>query len=175
MADFALWGEAISQAMGNKPLEFINAYYENIGRQNIEAIESHSLGHAIARYFQEDDSQKELNKLKGSPMEVLEVLEGFAEQHRINTNHKLWPKSPNVLSRRLNQIRSNLLEGLGIEVAIGRITTNKNGTKVNTSYINMRKISPVCPISPAGQNHEGNLQKATGDISECWRYYISSG
>jgi hypothetical protein len=41
MADFALWGEAISQDMGYDPLEFINAYYENIGRQNIEAVESH--------------------------------------------------------------------------------------------------------------------------------------
>jgi hypothetical protein len=29
-------------------------------------------------------------------------------------------KVPNVLSRRLNQIRSNLLEGLGIEVTIIR-------------------------------------------------------
>jgi hypothetical protein len=45
MADFALWGEAISQAMGYDPLEFLNAYYENIGRQNIEAIESLHLHH----------------------------------------------------------------------------------------------------------------------------------
>jgi hypothetical protein len=38
-ADFALWSEAISQAMGYKPLVFVNVYYENIGRQNIEAID----------------------------------------------------------------------------------------------------------------------------------------
>ena len=50
MADFALWGEAISQAMGNKPLVFLNAYYENIGRQNIEAIEANPLGQAIAKF-----------------------------------------------------------------------------------------------------------------------------
>jgi hypothetical protein len=49
MADFALWGEAISQAMGYKPLVFLNAYYENIGRQNIEAIEANPLGQAIAK------------------------------------------------------------------------------------------------------------------------------
>lgn len=39
MADFAVWDEAIARAMGYKPMELINAYNENIGRQNVEAIE----------------------------------------------------------------------------------------------------------------------------------------
>jgi hypothetical protein len=125
MADFALWGEAISQAMGHDPLEFLNAYYENIGRQNIEAIESHSIAHAIAKYFEEGEDQSS-KVLKGSPLEILEVLKIFALEHKISTDSKLWPKSPNALSRRLNQIRSNLLEGLGIEVTISRTTTTTN-------------------------------------------------
>jgi hypothetical protein len=29
---------------------FLNAYYENIGRQNIEAIEANPLGQAIAKF-----------------------------------------------------------------------------------------------------------------------------
>jgi hypothetical protein len=112
MADFALWGEAISRAMGNTPLEFINAYYENIGRQNIEAVESHPLGQAIAKYFERQvDNDNDFKALEGSPAEILEILEVFAEQCKIDIQHKLWPKSPNVLNRRLNQIRSNLLEG----------------------------------------------------------------
>jgi hypothetical protein len=170
MADFALWGEAISQAMGNNPLEFINAYYENIGRQNIEAVEAHPLAQAIAKYIErqmDSDNDHDLKALEGSPMEILEILEIFAqEQCKINIHHKLWPKSPNALSRRLNQIRSNLLEGLGIEVTISRVTTSKNGEgKSNTSYLKIRKIPPVSPIPPAEQNHEGNYQKTAGDIS----------
>ncbi len=38
MADFAVWGEAIARAMNYKPMEFIEAYNRNIGRQNIEVI-----------------------------------------------------------------------------------------------------------------------------------------
>ena len=49
MADFALWGESIARVMGYKPLEFINAYYENIGKQNIEVIDSNPLGQTIAK------------------------------------------------------------------------------------------------------------------------------
>jgi hypothetical protein len=166
MADFAVWGEAISRAMGNNPLEFINAYYENIGRQNIEAVEAHPLGQAIAKYFEiQMDNDDEFKALEGSPMEILETLEVFAEQCKIDIHHKLWPKSPNVLSRRLNQIRSNLLEGLGIEVIISRVTTSRNGEgKANTSYLKIRKIPPVSPIPPAEKNHEGNYRKTAGDI-----------
>ena len=73
------------------------------------------------------------------------------------------------------QIRSDLLEGLGIEVTISRLTTDRNGSKANTSYLKIGKIPPVSPIPPAEQNHEGTCQKSTGDISEYWRYDISSG
>ncbi|MFL6378716.1 MAG: bifunctional DNA primase/polymerase, partial [Nitrososphaeraceae archaeon] len=161
MADFALWGEAISQAMGYDPLEFLNAYYENIGRQNIEAIESHPLAHAIAKYFEEQGDEVSGKELCGSPMEVLEVLEAFAQEHKISTDNKQWPKSPSALSRRLNQIRSNLLEGLGIEVTISR--QNKN--KANTAYIEIRKIPPMSPMPPVNEVHEGNNSKTAGDIS----------
>lgn len=49
LGDFAEWGEAISRVMRYQPLEFINAYYDNIGRQNIEVIEAHPLGLAIVK------------------------------------------------------------------------------------------------------------------------------
>ena len=50
MADFAIWGEAIARALGHKELEFIKIYYDNIGKQNVEAIENNALGQAIARF-----------------------------------------------------------------------------------------------------------------------------
>jgi hypothetical protein len=73
-------------------------------------------------------------------------------------------KVPNVL-RRLNQIRSNLLEGLGIEVTISRITTGGNRSKANTSYVKIRKIPPAPPIPPVSENHEGDQAKNAGGIS----------
>jgi hypothetical protein len=69
------------------------------------------------------------------------------------------------LSRRLNQIRSNLLEGLGIDVTISRAPTNGKKNKVNTSYIKICKMPPKPPIPPIEQNHEGNSPKADGGIS----------
>jgi hypothetical protein len=114
-------------------------------------------------YVREDENKGGV--LKGSPLEVLEVLEEFAQDHKVSTDSKLWPKSANSLSRRLNQISSNLLEGLEIEVTISRTTTTEDENKVNTATIEIRKISPVSPISPVKENHEGNYDKTTGDTS----------
>jgi hypothetical protein len=116
-------------------------------------------------YDENERGEQSLKVLEGSPMEVLEALEAFAQEYKINTDNKQWPKSPSVLSRRLNQIRSNLLEGLGIEVTISRTTTGKNKSKVNTSNIEIRKIPPMSPMPPVTQNHEGNNSKTAGDIS----------
>jgi len=38
MADFAIWGEAISRALGYKENEFLKTYYNNIEFQNNEVI-----------------------------------------------------------------------------------------------------------------------------------------
>jgi hypothetical protein len=53
---------------------------------------------------------------------------------------------------------------LGIEVTINRKTTVKNKSKVNTAYIEIRKIPPMSPMPPVTQNHEGNDSKTAGDI-----------
>jgi hypothetical protein len=98
-----------------------------------------------------------------TPAELLRRLEIIAQNHGINTNHRSWPKEVRWLIRRLNQIRSNLLEGLGIDVRITRVTTNVKG-KVNTSSTVIRKITPIPPITPVGRNHEENKEENTGDI-----------
>ena len=53
MADFAIWGEAIARALGYKENEFLKAYYNNIGFQNNEVIESNPLAFAIKKLVEE--------------------------------------------------------------------------------------------------------------------------
>src|SRR5215207_7165238 len=158
MADSALWGEAIARAMGYKDLEFINAYYDNIGKQNIEAIENHPLGQVIAKFYEEEIEGKS-NLWEGQPIELLEQLELTAQTHKINTNHKSWPKEVRWLTRRLNQIRSNLLEGLGIDITIDRVTSGEDQKKKNTSLIKIRKMTPLTPLTPPVHNYAQIVRK----------------
>jgi hypothetical protein len=142
MADFAIWGEAIARAIGYTENEFINTYYDNIGRQNLEAIEAHPLGHAVAKFCEDESNDQGRIEWEGSPSDLSDKLRAVAEQYKININQKLWPHSPSILVRRLNTIRANLLEGLGISVTVYRLTS---GNKKNTSMIRIVKMPPLAP------------------------------
>lgn len=154
MADFALWGEAIARSMGYEPLEFMKAYYNNIGKQNMETIESHPIALAITKLVDYDNKS-----WISTPKKLLDSLNEVAEIHSIDTL-KLWPKSVNSLARRINVIKSNLLEGLDIDIKIERLT---KGTRPNTSIIKIHKITPIYPISPAEQIPISNMDKFMGN------------
>jgi hypothetical protein len=159
MADFALWGEAISQAMGYEPYEFLRIYFENIGKQNVEAIEAHPLAQAITKFVYEygNDNPDKSVEYAGQTKELLNKLNEIAIQYAIETDSSLWPKSISVLSRRLKEIKSNLLEGYGIDVIVGR------DAKTNTSMVTIRKMSPVHPVAPDIADGTSNMQDFIGD------------
>jgi Bifunctional DNA primase/polymerase, N-terminal len=166
MADFAVWGEAIARAMGYKPMEFINAYNENIGRQNIEAIESNPLAQAVDKFVDSWYKEGQVLFWEGSTKEALEQLNKIAQAYKIDTIGKAWPKAANSLTRRLRPILSNLREGIGINIVISRQTTGGSDSKnkKNTSTIRIEKISPLSPLSPPAQNHAQNQGKSSGGI-----------
>jgi len=155
MADFALWGEAIARAMGYKPLEFINVYYENIGKQNIEAIEANPLGQAIVKLCEElevgkNDANEGYEEWYGSTSECLKILNAIATKYKINTNSKSWPSAANWLTRSLNKIRSNLLEGLKTEIVVRRLTKDEGEYKKNTT-IRIREIPSLPSLHSLNQ------------------------
>lgn len=123
MADFAIWGEAISRAMGYPDMKFIDAYYNNIGRQNIEAVELDPLGQAISLFEKEWYDEERPTCWQGLTSALLDILERIASQNHIRTDVDSWPRSADALTKRLRIISSNLREGLGTNISIGKIRT----------------------------------------------------
>jgi hypothetical protein len=163
MADFAIWGEAIARAMGYKELEFISVYYDNIGKQNVEAVENNPLGQAIAKLIESFFDKDKPSSWQASLSKALNVLNTIALENNINTGSKMWPKAENSLSKRLKPLLSNLREGLGFEIEIVRITSGNQKTKGRRSLRVWKKPSPLSPSSP-DQFHEG-IQGKNGDSS----------
>jgi len=97
-----------------------------------------------------------------SPQAFIKYLKEFADKNNIDSSK--FPKGPQAISRRLNKIKSNLRDGLGIEVIVGRITSGKGNKKqLNTAIIKIRKIPPIPPVSPVSKNDEENEGNNTGD------------
>jgi len=104
MADFAEWGEAIAQAMGYDENVFLKAYFRNIKSQYAEAIEAHLIGQTIVKLMEDKI------EWTGNSTELLNELNKIATDSKINITDKAWPKAPNVLTRRINEIKTNLSE-----------------------------------------------------------------
>jgi DNA polymerase elongation subunit (family B) len=159
MADFTVWGEAIARAMGYRPMDFIEVYYRNIGRQNVEVIESNPLAQAIEKFVQSWYKEGAEACWQSPTSKVLERLNKLAQAYGVDTSNKLWPKAANSLTKRLRPILSNLREGLGINVIISRNTSGKNK---NTSTLRIWKQPPPPPRSQPDQNQAQNEDNIGG-------------
>ncbi|MFZ2226474.1 MAG: hypothetical protein WA064_03390 [Candidatus Moraniibacteriota bacterium] len=108
MADFAKWGCAIAEAIGYTQKQFVEAYEENYGMQNRQAIEENPVASAILMLV---GNRKNWN---GTSRDLLKEIKAIAEKEDLDM--KFFPKSPSALSRKVNEVRSNLLsESVKIE------------------------------------------------------------
>jgi hypothetical protein len=120
LADWAETCELISRCMGYKDNQFIEAFRRNVKLQNEAAIEDSAIAQTIISFMEDKETWQ------GTPTELLGLLEAIAPTISINTkNHKIWPSKPNVLTRRLKYIMSNLKE-FGISVYYADNSTTKN-------------------------------------------------
>jgi hypothetical protein len=123
MADFEEYAEIISRCMGYQENKFLRVYQENIGIQIDEAIAASPLSIAVVEFMKDsyDDNGniiKVNEEWSGTATELSEKLNEIAELQLKISIQKIrnWPKSPNYLSRRLNEVKTNLREkGIIIE------------------------------------------------------------
>jgi hypothetical protein len=122
MTDWEEYAEIISRSIGNTEGEFQRVYQNNIGIQIDEAIAASPLSLAVVelmKVFLKDKINEETGELidpndklewKGTPTKLSEELNNIAIGIlNMNINKiRSWPKSPNYLSRRLNEIKTNL-------------------------------------------------------------------
>ena len=158
MADFAEWGEAIARAMGYNPLEFLTVYFENIGEQKIEIVEADPFADAISKFI-DYDATSWISSLQT----FIKYLNEYAEKNNIDNSK--FPMASQAISNRLRKVKANLLEGLGIEVIVERITSGKGNKKLmNTAIVKIKKRSPVSPVAPVSESEEGESSTLTGDV-----------
>lgn len=127
MADFTTWGYAIAEAAGIGGEAFLDAYLNNQSRANEEAVESNPVAASVIKLM------NDTNRWDGTVTRLLGELNRIAINENINIHSKLWAKEPNVLSRRLKEVKSNL-ELVGIyytikHYGIGKKITITKGTE----------------------------------------------
>jgi hypothetical protein len=100
MADFAECAEIISRCMGNPDGLFMDAYYENIELQTEEILNTSLVASAILKFMED---RKGWN---GSATELLQELDQVVGEKV--SKYRYWPKTASALSRRINEVKTNL-------------------------------------------------------------------
>ena len=157
MADFEIHAEMISRCIGNGVNAFVDAYEANKQLGSGEVLEGSPVAKAII------DLMESRDRWEGSTAELLSELEYVAAKLKINTQkEKLWPKGANVIMRRINAIKTNLMD-VGIQVSSRQHPTKR------TAIIMIEKI-PFEPFEPfdneksCSKNIEGT-EDISNDIS----------
>lgn len=148
MADFARWGYAIGEALGGKGQEFLSEYTANIESQNVEVLNSDVVATLMVAFMQDRA------EWYGRVSDLFIELSAIAPAYGISPLSRDFPSQPNVLSKRLNSIRSNL-EIAGISFESRPKTTGTFISVVNND------ISPLPPyLHTHGDNGDngGNME-----------------
>lgn len=107
MADFALWGCALAEAMGYTKEAFLDAYTKSSESQNDEVLSEH-IEAELLRDFMADKEE-----WTGSASELMEDFRRIAGDMHITESE--LPKGAKALSRKLNTLKTNL-EEVGISM-----------------------------------------------------------
>ena len=147
MADWALWGCAIAEAIGYTKEEFLIAYENNINRQGEMLLNENIVATTLFSFMENKE------EWRGTATELLKQLTPI--DHYFDKQEKYWPKSAGSLSRKLNEL-STYLKQMGLLVAI-----NTTGAE---RYIDIKKIvkNKETPNEPI----QLSLSDDTDDISK---------
>ncbi|MFU1792576.1 hypothetical protein ACM1RC_01785 [Paenibacillus azoreducens] len=102
MADFAKWGYAIAEAMGKPGQLFLRAYNENQQCASQEILHNNPVAAALLKLMEDR------REWESSPTTLYTALQDVCMRNAIRISGRNWPESPNALTRRMNNLRSNL-------------------------------------------------------------------
>ena len=163
MTEFAKYGEIISRCMGYADNEFLRVYKENRNLQVDEIIEFSQVATALMcmMFRKYNDPEYEWD---GTPTALFGEIKNIVDTDKwdlnIDSNSHQFPKSPNALSRRLNEVKT-ILKTKGLVITNYR-ETDKQGTK----KIKIRKISSEPSDRQKSENHAQKHLNSSDDISD---------
>lgn len=132
MADFARWGYAIGEALGGYGEQFLKEYEQNQIIRDYEAIDADVVAYLIVAFM------KHKTDWSGLVSDLLVSLQEIAPLYGIVPTAKEMPSQANALSRRINNVQSNLN-------AVGITYSRKYTEKGTTISLHNSHLSPLPP------------------------------
>lgn len=156
MADFALLGIAVEQALEFPKNSFIDRYRANRADAKDSMLESSPAILALVEFIE----QQPHASWRGRPSDLLSALTQF----KAPSIHTTWPKSPHAMGGELKRYTASL-HGVGIQIIDEAKVNNKKNRTGNIYQISKinhdEKSSPQYPLSPRDVVQPNNYGTST--------------
>lgn len=159
MADFARWGFVIGQALGGLGNKFLAEYNSNQAIRNVEILNTDIVATLVVG-FMNNKSQ-----WSGLVSELHNKLIEIAPQYGISNKNKGFPTAPQVLSRRLNNLQSNLKEA-GISFLSRSTMSGKEITLFNEKLSQLSSYHPAVQLERVNNPSIDNVLSDTEDADD---------
>jgi len=166
LADWTVWGCAISRAIGIDENDFLKAYRYNRSLLRDEVIESNDIAATIYALMQD-----RIAPWEGIMSQLYDELTKKAEELKISTNQKDWPKKPNSLSRSLPRVTTDLRE---IGIVIEETGRRDSGNRKIWQIINENVFSLVKSETESDESLERYLNDEDDDTNDTSDNIVSS-
>lgn len=144
MDEWELWGCAIAQSLGIPQKKFLECYHANISRHHEELVGTDPV---CLTAMQMMSSRLEW---EGSPSKLYSELAAIAKSEG-HDKESSWPKAPNALTRRLNELKESLAAA-GIAVSQPRTKSQRTVVLRRLESESSRKM----PSSPSSKRRSSN-------------------
>src|SRR5215469_1308806 len=137
MADFSFWGEAAARVMGYKPMEFLNAYSENLRNQSRDAVNFNALADIMRNICDEELANKHEVEYAVQDLFTKVIARGYEigiELDVYKTKFS-WAKTPQLLSEELMKLAAVIQDSYGYKIERYIDHVGMNGRKKNNSVI----------------------------------------
>ncbi len=125
LADYAIWGCAIAEAVGYGQESFVIAYEANIKKQNDEALNASTVAQIVIGFM---ESKSEWT---GPAKTLLNELTEIADEYGLKKDNSL-PKSTRWLWRKIKEVKANL-NTIGIDASYNDSQRPRMITLINKS------------------------------------------
>lgn len=164
MADFTIFGECISRALGYQPLSFRDSYSERVQFSSVDARESYPILQLIDNLMADESKEK----YEDTVTKFYKRIKGIAEKEEVDIDSRgvSFPRLPNKTKQHLQKLKP-ILRNIGFEVEVNPYN-KRDGVHPRGSHIITitRAQSPTLSLesdqktplsSLSSQNHEQNL------------------
>jgi hypothetical protein len=162
MADFAIFGEAVSRALGNPPGTFLDAYRENRRSANESVVEDSPVAGAVRELASKGEWTGTAAELLVELRAIIEPPESKPDGFRLKASgtrlSSVLPKNPRGMSGAIRRLAPSL-RMVGIHADFAERT---NKARLITIRLAEREGNGPSPSSPPSPTHDSGVESGDG-------------